>query len=125
MCYQFGGALLIPSDTFKREFGDYRNHLAINELVAMKETYGMSVSAIMARAKVLELISEYTYIRFCQWIRSNPTEEGLGEYVGMEKSKRFTQLLLRAASEEIISMSKAANLSNQKLAKFRRDFVAI
>tara|TARA_R110002050_G_scaffold295749_2_gene454962 strand:- start:5227 stop:6273 length:1047 start_codon:yes stop_codon:yes gene_type:complete len=125
MCFQFGGALLMPLDTFKREFGENRSHLAINELIAMKETYGMSVQAIMARANVLELISSFTYIRFNQWISNNKTEEGLGEYIGVEQSKRFNQLIYRAASEEIISMSKAANLSNQKLAQFRRNFVAL
>lgn len=125
MCFQFGGALLMPLDTFKREFGENRSHVAINELIAMKETYGMSVSAIMARAKVLGLISDFSYLRFNKWISNNRTEEGLGEYIGVEESKRFNQLLYRAASEEIISMSKAANLSNQKLAQFRRNFVAI
>lgn len=125
MCFQFGGALLLPLDTFRKEFGENRKHFAVNELVAMKETYGMSIQAIMARAYALELIPKYTYIRFNQWISNNKTEEGLGEYVGIEESKRFNQLLYRAASEEIISMSKAANLSNQKLAQFRRNFVAI
>jgi len=125
MCFQFGGALLLPYDTFKREFGENRKHFAINELVVMKETYGMSIQAIMARAYALELISKFTYIKFNRWISSNKTEEGLGQYVGVEESKRFNQLLYRAASEEIISMSKAANLSNQKLAQFRKNFVAI
>lgn len=125
MCFQFGGALLIPLETFKREFGENRKHIAIHELIAIKETYGMSIQAIMARANVLEVISKFAYIKFNQWISKNRTEEGLGEYIGVEESKRFTQLLHRAASEEIISMSKAANLSNQKLAQFRRSFIAI
>lgn len=125
MCFQFGGSLLFPYDTFKIEFGENRKHFAINELVVMKETYGMSIQAIMARAHTLELIPQFTYIKFRKWISSNRTEEGLGEYIGVEESKRFNQLLYRAASEEIISMSKAANLSNQKLAQFRKNFVAI
>ncbi len=125
MCFQFGGALLLPLDTFKKEFGSNRKHFAMNELVAMKETYGMSIQAIMARAYALELIQKYTYIRFNQWISNNKTEIGLGEFVGIEESKRFNQLLYRAAAEKIISMSKAANLSNQKLAQFRKNFVAI
>lgn len=125
MCFQFGGALLMPFETFKNEFGENRSHISITELIAMKESYGMSIQAIMARAKVLELISDFAFLRFRQWISKNKTENGLGEYIGQEQSKRFNQLLYRAASEEIISMSKAANLSNQKLAQFRRNFVAI
>ena len=125
MCFQFGGALLIPIETFKREFGENRSHISITELIAIKETYGMSIQAIMARAKVLELIPEYSFIRFRKWISNNKTENNLGVYVGKEESNRFKQLLYRAASEEIISMSKAANLSNQKLAHFRKGFVSI
>ena len=125
MCFQFGGALLMPLETFKIEFGENRSHISITELIAMKESYGMSIQAVMARAKILELISEYAFIRFRQWISNNKTEHGLGEYIGQEQSKRFKQLLYRAASEEIISMSKAANLSNQKLAQFRKNFIAI
>jgi predicted HTH domain antitoxin len=34
-------------------------------------------------------------------------------------------MLYRAAAEEIISMSKAASLSNVKLAQFRDEFMAI
>ncbi|MCB0643104.1 MAG: ImmA/IrrE family metallo-endopeptidase, partial [Phaeodactylibacter sp.] len=125
MCFQFGGALLMPLETFKRAFGENRRHVAVNELIVMKETYGMSIAAIMARAKDLDLISDFTYLKFRKWISANRTEEGLGKYIGIEESKRFNQLLHRAASEEIISMSKAANLSNQKLAQFRRNFVAL
>lgn len=125
MCFQFGGAILMPTETFKKEFGEHRNHVAIHELIAMKETYGMSLSAIMARAKTLEIITDSTYLRFIKWISKNRTEQGLGEYIGEEKSKRFSQLLYHAASEEIISMSKAANLANQKLAQFRKGFFAL
>lgn len=35
------------------------------------------------------------------------------------------QLVYRSAAEDIISMSKAANLSNKKLASFRAEFVTI
>ncbi len=46
------------------------------------------------------------------------TEEPF-EYNGQEQSRRFKQLLFRALGEELISMSKAAALSNMKLAEFR------
>jgi hypothetical protein len=49
----------------------------------------------------------------------------MGYYHGTEKSNRFKQLLYRAAAEEVISMSKAANLANVKLAAFRDDFMAL
>lgn len=125
MCFQFAGAMLMPEETFKRELGANRSRISLQELVALKEEYGISIQAIMARAKDLGVISEFRYISFRKYISGNRKEEGLGAYVGKENSNRFKQLVYRAASEEVISMSKAANLSNQKLAAFRKEFVAL
>lgn len=124
-CFQFAGAMLIPEPTFKFEIGSARSHFSVPELVAIKETYGISIQAIMARAKDLEIINESQFIAFRKWISPNRTEEGLGDYKGSEHTFRFKQLIYRAAAEEVISLSKAANLSNQKLAEFRKEFVAL
>ena len=62
---------------------------------------------------------------FLKFINKNRAEEGLGAYPGKEQAFRFKQLLYRAAAEEIIFLSKAANLSNQKIAQFRKEFVAL
>ncbi len=124
-CFQFAGAMLIPESTFKSEIGDVRSHFSIPELIAVKETYGISIQAIMARAKDLGIISQPQFIAFRKWISRNRTEEGLGNYKGDEHSFRFKQLIYRAAAEEVISLSKAANLSNQKLAEFRKEFIAL
>lgn len=64
-------------------------------------------------------------ISFRKWISKNRSEENLGSYGGTERAFRFKQLIYRAASEEVISLSKAANLSNQKLAEFRKKFIAV
>ncbi len=125
LCFKFAGAMLIPEPTFRKEIGDIRSHFSKPELVAVKETYGISIQAIMARAKDLGIINESQFISFRKWISHNRTEEGLGAYCGMEQAFRFKQLIYRAAAEEIISLSKAANLSNQKLAEFRKEFVAL
>lgn len=125
LCFQFAAAMLIPKPTFKSEIGDVRSHFSIPELIAIKETYGISIQAIMARAKDLDIINQSQFIDFRKWINRNRTEEGLGHYKGSEHTFRFKQLIYRAAAEEVISLSKAANLSNQKLAEFRKEFVAL
>ena len=122
MCFQFAGAMLIPEETFRREIGNKRSHISVPELIAIKENYGISIQAIMQRAKDLGIISDFAYLNFRKWISKNRSEEGLGQYLGKEQSSRFKQLIFRAAAEEVISMSKAANLSNQKLAAFRKEF---
>jgi Zn-dependent peptidase ImmA (M78 family) len=125
ICFQFAGAMLLPETTFKTEIGNYRSHFSIPELIAIKENFGISIQAIMTRAKDLRIITESQFISFRKYISRNRTENGLGAYSGIEKSFRFKQLIYRAAAEEVISLSKAANLSNQKLAEFRKEFVAL
>lgn len=127
-CNIFAGAMLLPKETIFKELGQKRRSISINELISIKESYGISIQAIMARAKELEIISNDYYVRFRIWVNSNENhkkEKGYGNYKGIEHSSRFKQLLYRATSEEIISMSKAASLSNVKLAQFRDEFMAI
>jgi len=125
LCFRFAGAMLMPEETFRNELGNKRANISLKELISIKEIYGISIQAIMDRAKDLNIVTEYTYLHFRKWIAKNRKEIGLGEYQGKEESKRFIQLLYRAASEDVVSMSKAANLANQKLAAFRKDFMTV
>lgn len=128
LCHRFAGAMLMPKETFITEVGEHRTNISLPELVAIKETFGISIQAIMARAKDLEIITNETFVRFRIWMNQLPErkkEVGLGNFLGREHSSRFRQLLYRAASEEVISMSKAANLANKKLADFRDEFFAV
>lgn len=128
LCHRFAGAMLMPKDTFIQELGSSRRDISIPELIAIKETYGISIQAVMARAKDLGIITEDRFLRFRFWLNRDGNrrkEIGFGEYIGREHSTRFKKLLYRATSEELISMSKAANLANQKLASFRDEFVQI
>lgn len=127
-CNLFAGAMLLPKETLFSELGEKRSSVSINELIHIKESYGISIQAIMARARGLGIITQDQFIRFRIWVNSNENHQkeiGYGEYKGVEHSSRFKQLLYRATAEEIISMSKAASLSNIKLAQFRDEFMAI
>ena len=90
----------------------------------MKEYFGISVQALMMRAKVLNVISENRLINFFIYVRKNrlQNEETWGEYTGKEKSGRYHQLVFQAASEQIISISKAAELENITVSEFRGEF---
>lgn len=128
LCHSFAGAMLIPKQTFLKELGDSRKKISLSELINIKEAYGISIQAIMARAKNLNIISEQSYIAFRLWINESQDrkkEVNLGSYKGKEECTRFKQMLYRATSENIISMSKAANLANQKLAQFRDEYIEL
>ena len=125
-CHAFATAMLIPGDTLKKELGGNRSKLSFQELAAIKQQYGISMQAIVYRAKDLQLISEnylrQFYIVFNQlgYLQQEPVD-----YIGEEQSNRFSQLLFRALAEEFISISKAASLKNQKLAEFRKENMVI
>lgn len=112
LAHAFAGAFLFPKASFLRAFGAKRTHFTVRELVELKEYFGISVGAIMARAKALDLISEATYRNF--WIAwSKHRIDEPGEYRSKENPTRFRQLIDRAVSEEIITMSKAAELAGK------------
>lgn len=128
LCNRFAGVMMLPRETLFNELGQKRSSISINELIYIKESYGISIQAIMARAKDLNIISNDQYVRFRIKVNQDQNlkkEIGYGEYKGTEHSYRFKQLLYRATAEEIISMSKAASLANVKLAQFRDEFMAI
>lgn len=125
-CHAFATAMLIPKETLKVELGGKRSKLSFQELGAIKQQYGLSMQALVYRAKDLGLISEnyfrQFYIVFNQlgYRKQEPVD-----YKGVEHSNRFSQLLFRALAENFISISKAASLKNQKLAEFRKENLVI
>lgn len=121
LCYQFAGALLLPEKTIKAELGEHRNKLSVHELGAIKKQYGISMQAVVLRARDCGIINAHYAKQFFFWINQmNWRAEEPVEYQGAETSNRFEQLLFRALAEEQISMSKAAALANQSLAEFKR-----
>jgi Zn-dependent peptidase ImmA (M78 family) len=126
ICNRFAGAMLIPRRVFIAEFGGHRQRVSLEELASIKARYGMSVAAIMHRARDLELITQALYERFCitgrkqGWHKHEP-----GEYSGRELSSRFEQLVVRAASEAVITESKGASLLNESYAEFRERLAGV
>jgi Zn-dependent peptidase ImmA (M78 family) len=123
-CHQFAAALLLPEQAAKMELGITRSKLSIQELGTLKQKYGISIQAIVARAKDLNIISEsyykqfFFYINHMGWRTQEPYP-----YHGVEKSNRFNQLIHRAIAEEIISIEKAATLKNQSVNQFREEML--
>jgi Zn-dependent peptidase ImmA (M78 family) len=126
LCHRFAGAMLIPRRVFTAEFGGHRQHVSLAELANLKARYGLSIAALMHRALDLELITPAMYRRFCivsrqkGWHKQEP-----GDYAGRESSGRFEQLVVRAASEAVISESKGAALLNEPFADFRERLAGV
>lgn len=118
-CHQFAGAMLFPSEAIKKELGEHRNRIHLQELGALKKHYGISMQAIIMRASNLKIITDsycsqlFNLFKLNNWKIDEPVN-----YEIKETSSRFDQLIFRALAEEIISISKAAALKNIKVAEF-------
>jgi Zn-dependent peptidase ImmA (M78 family) len=125
-CHRFAGAMLLPKKAVENEIGLKRNKISIQELGFVKEQYGISIQALIYRLRDLDVIAEsyknyyFQYISQMGWKQEEPFE-----FTRKEISKRFDQLIFRALSEDIITMSKAATLMNMKLADFRTNMLVV
>lgn len=121
----FAGAFLLPADTFTAAFGHSRQRFTVAELVELKGHFGVSIMAIMRRARSLNLITEQTYKSFCvltsSWGWRSKGEPGDDRYAGCETDGRFRQLVRRAVAEEIITLSKGAALLGEPMSRVRHD----
>ena len=120
LCNSFAGAMLLPVESLRYELGENRSDLHIKELEQIKEKYGISIQAIVMRAKTHGIISDHFTEQFFKKFRAMGfAKNEPGSYRGIEKATRFNQLLLRGLAEEAFSQSKAATLANLPLYEFR------
>jgi Zn-dependent peptidase ImmA (M78 family) len=125
-CHAFSGAFLFPKPSVIEVFSGKRKKISFAELIQQKCYYGISIQAILMRLRNLDIIADSTYKGFIIWMnKAGYRTKEPGEYSGVEKAMRFSQLIYRAAVEEVISLSKAASLNNQSLTNFRRTLAGL
>jgi len=122
---RFAGAFLVPAEVVKKELGNNRSQIKLEELHLLKHKYGLSMSAWVYRAKDLGIFSPALIQRFYMiFHREGWSEKEPGNPYPPEPSPtRLKQLVYRAFGEEIISETKAAELLGQSLAKFRQELL--
>lgn len=119
-CNRFAGAFLVPAPAVRQELGKRRNRMEPLELFHLKHEYGVSMLAWVFRAFDMEIITEATraclFRQFAAngWRKCEP-----GVQVPSESRKLFQRLILRALAEEMIGLSKAAELAGVSVARFR------
>lgn len=117
---RFARAFLIPADAARRERRGPRRHVEARELYLLKHRYGLSMRDILIRARDLGLLSgpaskEAMRIFTARgWRIDEP-----GDPYPAEVPRKFESLVLQAMSEEMISMSRAAELMSLPVGLFR------
>ncbi|MBR4492465.1 MAG: hypothetical protein IKO98_07385, partial [Bacteroidales bacterium] len=92
----------------------YRKNLSWKELKYIQESFGISVDAILVKAKQIGIITDNVHRLLCIEMNRNTGLKGrVQESVyPNEVSSRFERLVYRALSDSMISVSKAAGLLN-------------
>ena len=107
---RFAGAFLFPRDSVLKEFGEKRSKISIEELKHIKLKYGISIAGTMYRLNQLGIISDAMTKRF--WIQNRTMKLDMRiKLERNEKVNRFKNLLAHAYSEQLVSLSKLAELS--------------
>lgn len=123
LCNTFANEMLISKEIFIQKIDANRKGITVYELQSIQAQYGISIDALMYKAKELNIISDNRYKNY--WIKKNMSSEFKDDVeksiYGNEKSNRFEFLVYKALAKEIISISKAeyflnipqANISSQ------------
>ncbi len=127
LCNFFASEMLISEDIFKKEIGASRSDISYQELKALQLSYGISCDALMYKAKDCGIIRGQRYKSFCIQKRRSPSFKELIErsLYPEEESCRFSILVYRALSSELITVSKAATLLHQTVEQVRGDLALV
>ena len=105
--HRFGAALLAPADPLRREVGSRRTLMHAEELILLKQRYGMSLQAMVRRLWELHILSDSHYK---QWVidlsRLGWRKEEPGE-LPPEQPEWFRQQVLRLLTEKAIPRETA------------------
>ena len=126
-CNIFASETLLSETNAITEFGNSRSRISFEELKNVQEKYGISISAIVYKLGDTKIMSQERVKKFYQRLNF---EAGLREmieqsrYDGLAYSNRYENLVYRAVSEELISMSKASSLLQLGLEELKNKVTA-
>lgn len=121
MCNVFANEMLIPSERFRDLIGESRNDISLVELQAIQREYGISVDALMMKARQLGIISDNRFVSFHKKKNAIPAfrEAVESSLYPTERTCRFERLVYRALASEVITFSKAAALLGKSVGEVR------
>lgn len=113
MCHLFASEMLLPTSLYKQEVGDIsRRKLSLIEFASVQQKYGISIDALMYKAKEAGMISESRQRNYHILKNTRPSFKDFADKsrTAEESSTRFEQLVYKALDNELISISNASAL---------------
>ena len=123
MCSEFANETLIPSDVFKAEIGERRHDIAVEELACLQKKYGISIDALMMKARKNGIISEKRYATYCKKKNWSEDFKGIVETSSYEEEHsgaRLSAMVYKALADGKVSTSKAAELLDMPIEQLSR-----
>lgn len=120
LCHTFACAVLYPADMAKKELSKDRFHFYQNELVLIKERWGISFPAVFSRALHLGIITNFIYRRFNVGYRERKLHlNEPGKFMSKEKPVKMQRLVYMGLSKEILTINEAAYYLGMSAWKFK------
>lgn len=112
-CHLFAGEMLIPVEEMKGKLGDIQHRkISLQEMAELQKVYGISIDALMHKAKDFEMISDTKYRNYNIMKNTKPAFKEFAEKsrYADEYTDKFSKMVYRAYADELISGSKASSL---------------
>ena len=121
-CHAFGAAFLLPGAALEKAFTPSRRKVTLGDLGEIKETYGVSLQAIMYRAHGLGLTSDRQLRSFRETIKAKDwTVTEPVAYTGKERATRFRRLLHYAVAADILDVARAAEMAGVPAGELKKE----
>jgi Zn-dependent peptidase ImmA (M78 family)/transcriptional regulator with XRE-family HTH domain len=125
-CDFFAGAVLIVDEAVHMELGKNRTTISLAELRRIKERYGISIQAIIIRAKQTDYIDQKTsdewWAEYKEWYKGGDNQNDFGKFKCREQATRFRNMIVKGINEKKLSWSKAAELCAMKIDHLKQEF---
>jgi Zn-dependent peptidase ImmA (M78 family)/DNA-binding XRE family transcriptional regulator len=105
---RFAGAFLMPDQAVQLELGGKRAELNVEELLLIKQRFGISIQAIVMRASAVGLISETLKTNFFKYVSQQGWRTQEPQALIAEEPRRWKQLILRGLTERLLSPQEAS-----------------
>lgn len=118
-CNYFAGAFLISAHRLYGLLGKRRAGVPeLKDLIKIKESYGISIQAIVRRAYELDIINKTAYQQFNRQIAHNRAEIGLGNFPLEEKVTRNLELIFQLYQAKKLNLERASSLAQMTTSNF-------
>jgi Zn-dependent peptidase ImmA (M78 family)/DNA-binding XRE family transcriptional regulator len=119
--FRLGAAFLVPDRALKRDVGTRRQTIQLQELLLLKQRYGVSMQALLYRMKDLEIISAHHYKQWFIQISKQGWRTSEPEELPRETADWFRRSVLRAYSEELLPKKEAERMLNERIERKAKD----